>query len=95
MISHGDCVDYRALRIVTIKSKFPLPLISFLTNCMRILFLEIEYLWSGYHQIRMHPSDIEKMIFRTHQGPYELFVMPFSNAPSTFKALLKEVPKTY
>jgi hypothetical protein len=42
---------------------------------------------SGYHDVRMHPDDISKTVFRTYQGHYEFLVMPFgpANATATFK----------
>ena len=48
---------------------------------------------SGYHQIRMHPDDIQKTAFSTHLGHYEYVVMPFGlcNAPATFQQLMNNI----
>jgi hypothetical protein len=70
------CIDYRSLNEVTIKNKYPLPIIEDLFNQLRgaSVFSKID-LRSGYHQLIIRPSDIPKTTFITKYGLYEFTVM--------------------
>jgi hypothetical protein len=88
------CVDYRSLNDVTVKNKYPLPRIEDLFDQMRgaRVFSKID-LRSGYHQMRIRPSDIPKTAFSTRYGLYEFTVMSFglTNAPAYFMDLKNNV----
>jgi hypothetical protein len=64
--SQRMCVDYRSLNDVTIQNKYPLPRIEDLFDQMRgaRVFSKID-LRSGYHQMKIRPSDIPKTVFST------------------------------
>jgi hypothetical protein len=85
------CVDYRPLNAVTIKNKYPLPRIDILFDQLAggKVFSKI-VLHSGYHQIKIRPSDIPKMAFSTQYGLYEYLVISFglTNAPAYFMYLM-------
>jgi hypothetical protein len=92
------CIDYRALNEVTVKNKYPLPRIEDLFDLLRgaSVFLKID-LRSGYHQLRIRPTDIPKSTFITKYGLYEFMVMSFglTNAPAYFMYLMNSVFMDY
>lgn len=92
------CIDYRELNKLTVKNRYPLPIIDDLFYRLQgsRFFSKID-LRSGYHQLRVYEEDISKAAFRTRYGHFEFMVMPFglTNAPVVFMDLMNRVCKPY
>jgi len=79
--------DYHALNAVTVKNKYPLPLISQLVSQLRgaRYFTKLDVRW-GFNNVRIKPRDEWKAAFHTNRGLFEPLVMFFgmTNSPATF-----------
>ena len=88
------CVGYRQLNKMTVKNKYPLPIIDDLFDQLKGagVFSKIE-LRFGYHQLRIKDVDVNKTTFRTQYGHYEFLIMPFglTNATVAFMDLMNRV----
>ena len=87
-----------ALNKLTIKNKYPLPLIadSFDQLSKAMYFTKLD-LRSGYYQVRIAEGDEPKTTCVTRYGSYEFLVMPFglTNAPAPFCTMMNEVLQEY
>lgn len=90
------CIDYRGLKKVTVKNKYPLPHIDELLNQLEgaMWFSKID-LGSGYHHIS--EGDIRKTTLRTHYGHCEFLVMPFglTNGLAALMGLVNDMFREY
>ena len=87
------CVDYRGLNNLTIKNRYPLPLVGeSLDRLGRAKQFTKLDLTDAYHRIRIKKGDEWKTAFRTRYGHYEYCVMPFglANAPASFQSYINK-----
>ncbi|KAK3570544.1 hypothetical protein QTP86_022080 [Hemibagrus guttatus] len=88
------CIDYRALNKITMKFRYPLPLVPSALEHLRsaTVFTKLD-LRSAYNFIRIREGDECKTMFVTPTGHYEYLVMPYGlvNAPSVFQDFMHEV----
>ena len=80
-------VDYRGPNAVTVKNRFPLPLIPKMLDRLHNakIFTKID-LRNAYHHVRVQEEDVWKKTFRCKEGHFEYQVCPqgSTNAPATF-----------
>lgn len=92
------CIDYRGLNKITVKNKYPLPLIesAFQPLHKAKIFTKLD-LRNAYHLVRIREGDEWKTAFNTPLGHFEYLVMPFglTNAPAVFQALVNDVLRDF
>ncbi len=88
------CMDYRGLNNLTIKNRYPLPLVgeslNWLSRTRRFTQLDLT---NVYHRMRIKEGDEWKIAFRTRYGHFEYEVMPFglTNTPVTFQGYINKI----
>ena len=88
------CVDYRGLNKITIKNRYPLPLIGEIFGRVgKAKFFTKFDVREGYHRLRIAKGEEWKTAFRCRYGLYEYQVMPFGlcNAPGTFQHFINDI----
>ena len=86
--------DYHYLNSITIKNKYPLPLISDLIDKLKnaMIFTKFDIRW-GYNNVRIQSGDEWKVAFKTNCRLFELLVMFFglTNSPTTFQVMMNKI----
>jgi len=79
---------------MTVKNKYPLPLISELVSqlCGARYFTKLDVRW-GFNNIRIKPGDEWKAAFWTNRGLFEPLVMFFgmTNSPAIFQTMMNDI----
>ncbi|UPX10500.1 uncharacterized protein EKO05_0001158 [Ascochyta rabiei] len=85
------CVDYWGLNKITIKNRYPIPLVSEIMDRLSKakVFTKLD-LRDAYHRLQIKEGDEWKTAFKTRYGHFEYLVMPFglANAPATFQSYI-------
>jgi transposase InsO family protein len=94
------CVDYRRLNAITVKDKYPLPLIEEQLDRLggnsegrKYKYFTALDMFSGFYQVPVHEDSVDKTAFITPDSHYEFLRMPFGlcNSPSVFQRLMNNV----
>ena len=88
--------DYRKLNEMTVKNRYPLPLIQELLDKLKgaRYFTKLDIRW-GYNNVRIKEGDEWKAAFRTNMGLFEPTVMFFglTNSPPSFQTMMNTLFK--
>ncbi|XP_041926577.1 uncharacterized protein LOC121690215 [Alosa sapidissima] len=88
------CIDYRGLNNITVKNRYPLPLMSSAFELLQgaKIFSKLDPR-SAYHLVQVREGDEWKTAFNTPSGHYKYLVMPFglTNCPAVFQGLINDV----
>jgi len=86
--------DYRMLNKITLKNRYPLPLIDDLIHHLKgaRYFTKLDVRW-GYNNMRIKEGDEWKVAFRTNRSLFEPLMMYFglTNSPATFQTMMNDI----
>ena len=92
------CVDYRKLNAITIKDRYPIPLVQETLNRLSqaCWFSKFDVI-AAFNKMRIKEGEEWKTAFKTRYGLYEYLVMPFglANAPSSFQHYINDTLQGY
>ena len=92
------CVDYRGLNALTVKNRYPIPLLTEtlgkLSNAKMFTKLDVIH---AFNRIRIKEGHEWLTAFNTRYGQFEYLVMPFGlcNAPGTFQSYINNAVREY
>ena len=88
------CIDYRALNDITVKNRYPLPLMNTTFELLQDawVFTKLD-LRNAYHLVHIREGHELKTEFNTPTGHWEYLVMLFrlTHVPAVFQALVNDV----
>lgn len=92
------CVDYRGLNAVTIKNRYPLPLIVETLNRLTKakIYSKLDII-AAFNRLRIREGDEALTAFKTRFGLFEYLVMPFGlcNGPASFQHYINDTLRDY
>lgn len=92
------CVDYRALNAITVKNRYPIPLIRETLDrlCRARYYTKLDII-SAFNRLRIAQGEEWKTAFRTRYGLFEYLVMPFglTNGPASFQHYINDALRDY
>ena len=92
------CVDYKKINTVTVKNKYPLPLMTDMkTKFKDARYFKILNLRDVFNFIRIKQKNEWKTAFRTKYGTYEYLVMPLglTNVLTTMQKVVNKILQSY
>ena len=92
------CVDYRGLNAITVKNRYPIPLIRETLDrlCRARYYTKLDII-AAFNRLRIAKGDEWKTAFRTRYGLFEYLVMPFglTNGPASFQHYINDALRDY
>lgn len=92
--SHRVCVDYRKLNRISVKDRFPMPLIEDLLDRLQdaAVFCTLD-LKNGFFHVEVEEGSRHYLAFVTHSGEFQYIRVPFgyTNSPAVFQRFINTV----